>query len=308
MKKRNKLTVTVGIPAYNEAENISYLLKSILVQKQESYLLEKIIVVCDGCTDETLKIVKNFTKHYPVISAINGKYRRGKAYRLLQLYHKNTSDVIITFDGDIILSEPHVIETMTRHFEEKKVALVGANNQPINTETLIGNLVRIWKKLWYEVRKDVNRGDHVQNIKGCALAIRKSFAKSVKFPHEVISDAKIMYFQAISQNLRFHFAKEAIVYYRLPSNLQDYLLQTKKRGTPDKDKLAEIYGNWIVDSYKIPQVYKLRAFIRAFLQSPILLIFSSMLHLWLAHYPRNNNPQSDKLWQIIKSSKKGITI
>ena len=54
MKSRKKLTVTIGIPAYNEQENISCLLRSIIKQKAWSYRLQSVVVVCDGSTDGTL--------------------------------------------------------------------------------------------------------------------------------------------------------------------------------------------------------------------------------------------------------------
>ena len=70
MKHKSKQTVTIGIPAHNEAENISYLLRSILRQKQRNYKLEKIIVVCDGCTDNTEDKVKQFAKKHKIVELI----------------------------------------------------------------------------------------------------------------------------------------------------------------------------------------------------------------------------------------------
>jgi glycosyltransferase involved in cell wall biosynthesis len=63
----NKLTVTIGIPAYNEEKSISNLLDSIIEQTQKDYVLEKVIVACDGCTDKTSEVVSEYVKKYNFI-------------------------------------------------------------------------------------------------------------------------------------------------------------------------------------------------------------------------------------------------
>jgi glycosyltransferase involved in cell wall biosynthesis len=48
MKKN--MTVTIGIPAYNEAANITSLLMALLAQNTPNFKLESIIVASDGST------------------------------------------------------------------------------------------------------------------------------------------------------------------------------------------------------------------------------------------------------------------
>jgi glycosyltransferase involved in cell wall biosynthesis len=57
---KNIKTLTIGISAHNEEKNISSLLESIFAQKQRNYVLENIYVVCDGCTDNTESVVRNY--------------------------------------------------------------------------------------------------------------------------------------------------------------------------------------------------------------------------------------------------------
>ena len=56
---------SVILPAHNEAENLPDLiaeLNSVMTQLQEPF---EIIVVDDGSTDETYKILESFTTGYP---------------------------------------------------------------------------------------------------------------------------------------------------------------------------------------------------------------------------------------------------
>lgn len=56
-----KLTVTIGIPAYNEEQNIGHLLVNIFNQSTSIAILDEIIIVSDGSTDNTIKAIKKIT-------------------------------------------------------------------------------------------------------------------------------------------------------------------------------------------------------------------------------------------------------
>ena len=47
-------TVTIALSAYNEAENIGRFLQSVLEQKENGFILEKILVISDGSDDSTI--------------------------------------------------------------------------------------------------------------------------------------------------------------------------------------------------------------------------------------------------------------
>jgi len=51
------ITVSIGIPAYNEEANIGKLLSSLIKQKEAGFIIKEIIVVSDQSTDKTDEIV-----------------------------------------------------------------------------------------------------------------------------------------------------------------------------------------------------------------------------------------------------------
>ncbi len=84
--------IFVIVPAYNEAKNIS------LVLKELSLNYENIIVIDDASTDNTVKIVKKF----PVI-LLQHKVNRGQGAALEtgnQCALKNNADILVHFDAD----------------------------------------------------------------------------------------------------------------------------------------------------------------------------------------------------------------
>ena len=57
----NKITLSIGIPAYNEQANIRNLLDSIFMQKRDRFEISEVIVLSDASSDQTNNIVKNYS-------------------------------------------------------------------------------------------------------------------------------------------------------------------------------------------------------------------------------------------------------
>src|SRR5882757_1314182 len=98
-----KITLTIGIPAFNEEKNIENFLLSLFKQKLQKVKLDKILVYSDCSSDKTNEIVKKLSKKYPIIMLIEGKSRKGKYFRVNQMFALNKSDVLILLDADIAL-------------------------------------------------------------------------------------------------------------------------------------------------------------------------------------------------------------
>src|SRR5258708_24270330 len=97
----NKLTsVSVGIPAYNEESNIIFLINSILNQKLSGIILNEIIIVCDGCNDKTVSLVKSLKNNK--IKLIVNSERQGKVSSMNKMIKIANGDILIVLDADIL--------------------------------------------------------------------------------------------------------------------------------------------------------------------------------------------------------------
>lgn len=308
-KKNFNKTLSVGIPVYNETNNIEFLLKSVLAQRQETYKLEKIIIVCDGSSDGTDRKALEMKKKFPIINVINHKSRKGKKSRLTEIFQKNKSDYLIILDGDIALSNEQVFEHMLGYFDEKDVAIVGGNYQPAEAENTLQRLINTWEHLWYFARHRTNGGDTVHNFSGCAMTLNASFAKTITFPKEILRDAPYIYFEALRKKLRFRFADDAIILFRKPSNLRDLIIQNN-RYTQERQKLAMIFGETINEHYKIPITNKLNALGFMLITSPIETLFSGFFYFYLnfiKNLSKTSYKKSDK-WEIATTTKSPIHV
>lgn len=93
-----KLSVSIIIPAFNEAENLTLLIENILNQKNLFSDME-IIVVDDFSTDKTNMIMKGFQKNNEILYLKNNS-RSGQSKSISNGIRKSKYNNIITIDGD----------------------------------------------------------------------------------------------------------------------------------------------------------------------------------------------------------------
>ena len=277
---KNIKTVTIGIPAHNEEANIGKLLDSIKIQIGKEFILEKVIVACDGCTDNTNSIVKSYSKKYKIIKLIDDGKRFGKPERLNNFYKMNTSDILIIFDADTVLGSPFVINEFAKAFKNSEIGLVGGNDTPQIPKNFVQKMAAVWIDVWYESRVDFNEGVTVNNHKGCASALSRSLCKKMEIPKEiVVGDEDYVYFKAKLLGYKFKFAKKAIVYYSVPSTVNEFFVQTT-RFLNTKNDIAKYFGDWIYKEFKIPNIRKVRALFIVFIKEPFYLPIAIMFQVF----------------------------
>jgi len=116
-----KKTVDVIIPAYNAEKFIERTLKSVVSQ---THLPEKIIIVDDGSTDETVNIINDFKKNSKVKIDLHQQENRGpNAARNAGLKH-STSEFVAFLDADDIW-EKEKLEKQLRIFEKNEFEKLG---------------------------------------------------------------------------------------------------------------------------------------------------------------------------------------
>jgi cellulose synthase/poly-beta-1,6-N-acetylglucosamine synthase-like glycosyltransferase len=243
--------ITVGIPAYNEEHNILNVLKGIYSQKQTSWELLEVIVLCDGCTDNTAKKARNFSKNK--LKVIDDKLRIGKTQRLNQLFKMATGEIIVMFDADIRFSDKEVINNLIQPLiGENEVLLVGGNSKPFNPKNFVQKAVYSTFKVFYQSRLNIKNGHNIFGATGSILAIKKQLAKEIVMPKIVNEDAYI-YLTCLKKGFKFKYVDNAVIYYKLPTNFPDYIKQLF-RSNPEavEAELYKYFGNLVYSEFKRP--------------------------------------------------------
>jgi len=296
-----KPTVTIGIPAHNEEKNIGLLLDSILIQDTASFKLDKILILCDGCTDTTASIAQKYSQENKIIRVLGDNKRLGKSARLNQIYSQATSDIIVTLDADTVLA-PKSVSRLVSAFTSAKIGLVGGRAIPFPSSTLVGKALVVYEHFWHEVVQDINGGHNVHTHVGPISSVSKSLAKKLHLPNAPGTD-HWRYFRTLQLGFKYRYVPEASVYFKVPDNLHDFLLQHARFHT-SAENISIDFGHLAQDHYHIPLRHKLNAYIVSFFKSPFFFTIALGLQLLLRLYLLIRSESHQKAaWTMISSSK-----
>ncbi len=94
------VTYSIVVPAYNEAQRIGATLeRAIAYATQRAWALE-IIVVNDGSTDATAKIVRDLAANHPALRLLENPGNRGKGYSVRNGMLRARGEVLLFSDAD----------------------------------------------------------------------------------------------------------------------------------------------------------------------------------------------------------------
>ena len=306
MKQKN--TVTVAIPAHNEDENIGNVIDTLLTQKYSKVKLDAILIYTDGTTDNTITIVRETAKQYPVIKLVKGQTQHGKFYRLNQIYKANKSDVLIVLDADIGIRDKEYIEKFAMAIiSDKKAMLAAGHELPVLAKDFIGRVIAGTYTMWDYVRWSIPNYDNVHNIYARATAYRGSFAKNLYIPDKATEERLYLYLMAKQKN-GFRYAKNAVIYYLPVSTIYDYIKLTERAFGRPQPAVNELVGYDATYEYNIPRKYKIIGILKSFLHDPFYTTLAFILGIWLSHTVLSRQTEDSQIWEISTSSKKEIIL
>lgn len=145
--------VTIVIPAYNEGERIGAVLKP-LVKARKKGLISEIVVVDDGSTDNTSRVVSEFP-----VKLVRIPVNAGKGAALAAGIETSKTDLILFLDADLVgLKNTHIERLL----------------KPILGNPKLGMTIGLFRGSGFIA--DV--GNSLQSLSG-QRAVRKSWAKNI---------------------------------------------------------------------------------------------------------------------------------
>ncbi|GAA0226940.1 glycosyltransferase family 2 protein [Cryptosporangium japonicum] len=129
--------VSVIIPAYNEGIVLTNCVESILA---DDYPNKEIILVDDGSTDDTLRIMQRYNG-IPGISIVS-KRNGGKASALNAGIERSRGEILFFVDADGVFT-PRTIREMLAGFDRASVGAVCGNDEPVNLDRLLPRMAAL---------------------------------------------------------------------------------------------------------------------------------------------------------------------
>lgn len=301
--ENKKPTITIGIPAYNEEQNIGHLLNSLISQHISSGDLSKILVVSDASTDKTVEIVKSFSN--PLTEIIQKEKREG-AYKAQNMIVEITnSDILIMLNADILPADNSFIEKLVGPIlADSKVGIVCGEMIASKPRTFFEKIMINSYEIKKNIYSKINQEHNLYNCVGVARAFSKKLYKKIKWPEDLPEDA-YSYFLCIGSGFSFVYAPSAKLIFRTPSNFKDYLKQST-RFFGGQAKITDLFGKEVAEKeYRIPLSFMAYSILASAIKSPLL----TFTYLILMTYIKLFLPKSYQAkWQIATSTKEGITL
>lgn len=262
---KDRKTLSIGIPAFNEQGNIGRLLRSVLEQVEKNYTLKEIIVVSDGSTDETVRKASQLIDAR--IHIIDSKKRLGKSARLQEICKKFDADMLLLIDADITITDNSLFEKIVTGLPNRKFGLLGVNALPLSSKTYFEHIVESGVMIMKDTAKSWRKGDNYLTFKGCFLLLERGFAKSITFPESLVNNDAYIYFSAIEKGYTPIYLNNVKVFYRSPSTYSDHMKQASRFAYSRRE--LELYFNldWQKE-YQIPLITAARSTLKYLFLQP----------------------------------------
>ncbi len=117
------IDVSVVVPLYNEAESLPELVAWIDRVAQQNNLSYEVIMIDDGSTDDSWKVVEELKAQYDTLRAISFRRNYGKSAALYCGFEMAQGEVVFTMDADL-QDSPDEIPAMRRMILDEGYDLV----------------------------------------------------------------------------------------------------------------------------------------------------------------------------------------
>lgn len=235
------LRVTVGIPTFNEEENISNLLKSLVADTPKDFIISEVII-SDDSSDNTLEMVDKFAQNNSLnIKVMHHSCRRGAAAAWKEIFEKSIGDIIVLCDADVIVGKNCIRELVCSI--QGKIGLCASNPTPVQIEGLVGRASTFISNWLRSVRK--TRLSQYTTM-GRALSIRSEIAKKITIPTDIIAIDLYLQCKVLEQKIEVLYNDNAVVYFRPANSMSDFTSQVIRAINGHK-QIRDYVGKFKID-------------------------------------------------------------
>lgn len=217
--------VSVLIPAHDEAQVIGNALRACLAIDYPNY---EIVVVDDGSTDETLRVVEDFVARTGV-RQIHKRRNEGKAMALNDALPCLNGEIVLILDADAE-PEPDLLRHLVPHFEHARVAAVTGNPRVKNVDTFLARLQLIeFTSIVSLLRRSQRIWGRIMTVSGVVAAFRKSALHDVGgFSPEMPTEDIELTWKLQKRFWDVRYEPRARVWMTVPSTLSGLVSQRRR--------------------------------------------------------------------------------
>ncbi|MDQ4050040.1 MAG: glycosyltransferase [Thermoproteota archaeon] len=283
--------ITIGIPSYNERQNIVNLLRAI--EEQNIPISE--VLISDDSSDDTPNLVRNFAQHSILdIQLFHHDTRRGAAAAWNEIIQKAKGDVTVLYDADTI-PHPSCTEQLTLSVKGS-VGICASNSQAVQAAGIAGR-ASVFISNWLRSVRLARLSQYT--VMGRAVAINSREAKKIKIPADIIAIDLYIQCKTLEMGLDVIYNDNAIVYFKPANDMRDLASQVI-RAVNGHNQIKDYVSSFGIC---LPQRLAISHALRNTLKDP-LGAMSVALGYSLIPYYRSRLEHTDKaMWHTATSSK-----
>ncbi len=297
---QNPVSISIGIPAHNEEENIAPLIEALKTQVITRGQIAEIIVISDGSTDRTAERVRSAADER--VRLIVWDRREGLNRAQNKIASEAKGDILIILNADILpVANAFIQKIIAPILNDDRVGLVSTDMiaaKPLSVfEKIIANSYAFKNRIYKALRDQ----DNIYLCHGQARAFSRAFYSQLQWPDEFPEDA-YSYIMCLQKGFAFRFASGAQVIFRCPQTLSDHLRQSG-RFIDGKERLMQSFSeSSIRPYYRIPLPLFFSELAKALAKHPFL----TAPYLFIMAFVRMSGwrPSHASRYEISKSSKK----
>ena len=293
--------ITIGIPAYNEQNNIGNLITDLKVQKATNILIEKVLIVSDGSNDSTVTIARK--AKWGIVKVVEGRNRLGKAQRMNEIIKNTKSDILVLLDADIRIKDNNFIEKIVKPIRLGQADLTSSDIREVPQESFFAKVIAFGMNYKRQVFNTYMGGTNFFTCHGTARVFSRPLYKSIRFLESVGEDL-YSYLFAIRNGFKYKFVPEAVIFYKLPETLSDHDKQSSRFFRSPKIMEDKFGKEFVVEHTKWPKFRFIIYGLKLAFKYPIYSFAYQAITLFLILKSKLNDQSSrTDLWKIASSSK-----
>jgi len=223
------IKISVVIPAWNEEVGVVDTIKSVLESKFSNL---EVIVVDDGSSDSTYKVIEHFAKFELSRYLQKGKSllyfskeNGGKASALNYGIRKSSGDIVVTIDADTVFLED-ALQKVARFFVDERVDAAVGNVKVANSRSLIGIIQQIEYTIGFYFKRVHSIFNSEYIIGGAFGVFRREVFEKYGYLDETNKTEDIELSTRLqSKGCTIVFIEDAIAYTEGPSTIKDLARQ-----------------------------------------------------------------------------------
>ncbi len=298
---QKKKTVTIGIPAFNEEGSIVNLIKSLLIQERDGFILKKIVISSDGSEDNTVQAVRTFKNK--LIKIIDNKDRQGQGARQNQIVKLYRTDVLVLINADMVIKDRKFLKKLVGPIIRGQSDLTAANFEPTPSDGFFDRIITTGLNYKKSVYEGFQNGNNWYTCRGAARAFSRRFYSKLNFKRSVGEDL-YTYLLCTSLGWKYRFVKGAVIYGKMPTNFTDHKRQSSRFFSSGSIVQKEFNPEFLKKYCVWPMKQLILQGLKMLLTHPVEMFLYPLIVILVKVFILLDREMGESdIWQVAKSSK-----